>query len=197
MTPSTDSTAARLVDAARELIDEGGPAAVTLREVGARAGVSRTTPYRHFADKRHLLSAVGVAEQEDLATEMRAALARHPRSERARLRAVLTTYVTRALAHPRRHALANGAWAQDGPEAAVHAAAATVKALAFAEVLRAQEAGVLPAGDPVRLTTLAHATIRGAVDLHLAGHLSRHGTGTVTPADVVDDLLALLTGTRR
>lgn len=30
-----------LLDAAAELLDLGGPAAVTLREVGARAGVSR------------------------------------------------------------------------------------------------------------------------------------------------------------
>jgi AcrR family transcriptional regulator len=31
---------------------------VTLREVGARAGVSRGAPYRHFADKESLLTAV-------------------------------------------------------------------------------------------------------------------------------------------
>lgn len=47
-----------LLDAAAELLDLGGPEAVTLREVGARAGVSRGAPYRHFADKDSLPTAV-------------------------------------------------------------------------------------------------------------------------------------------
>ncbi|MEU0925271.1 TetR/AcrR family transcriptional regulator [Streptomyces malaysiensis] len=47
-----------LLDAAAELLDLGGPEAVTLREVGARAGVTRGAPYRHFAGKDSLLTAV-------------------------------------------------------------------------------------------------------------------------------------------
>jgi AcrR family transcriptional regulator len=39
-------------------IREGGAAALTLRAVGARLGVSRTALYRHFADKSALLNAV-------------------------------------------------------------------------------------------------------------------------------------------
>ena len=38
------------------LLDLGGPEAVTLREVGARSGVSRSAAYRHFADKESLLT---------------------------------------------------------------------------------------------------------------------------------------------
>lgn len=47
-----------LLDAAAELLALGGPEAVTLREVGARAGVSRGAPYRHFTGKDSLLTAV-------------------------------------------------------------------------------------------------------------------------------------------
>ncbi|MDF3335868.1 helix-turn-helix domain containing protein [Mycolicibacterium septicum] len=47
-----------LLDDAAELLGAGGPAAVTLREVGAREGVSRGAPYRHFADKESLVAAV-------------------------------------------------------------------------------------------------------------------------------------------
>jgi AcrR family transcriptional regulator len=57
-----DSTRDRLVDAATELLDEGGPAAVTLREVGRRAGVSHNAPYKHFADKESLLAAIAARE---------------------------------------------------------------------------------------------------------------------------------------
>ena len=38
---SAAKTRRALLDAAAELLDEGGPEAVTLREVGSRAGVSR------------------------------------------------------------------------------------------------------------------------------------------------------------
>lgn len=55
---SAAATRRDLVDAAAALLDAGGPEAVTLREVGARAGVSRGAPYRHFADKERLLTAI-------------------------------------------------------------------------------------------------------------------------------------------
>lgn len=65
---SAAATRRSLLDAARELLNEGGPLKVTLREVGARADVSRGAAYRHFADKESLLAAVG-AETWDRITE--------------------------------------------------------------------------------------------------------------------------------
>ena len=56
------STRARLIEAAAALLEEGGPGAVTLREVGRRVGVSHNAPYKHFADKEDLLAAVAAAE---------------------------------------------------------------------------------------------------------------------------------------
>jgi len=50
------ATRQALLDAAGALLDIGGVDAVTLREVGARAGVSRSAAYRHFADKDALLT---------------------------------------------------------------------------------------------------------------------------------------------
>ena len=50
------ATRESLLNAAGALLDAGGPEAVTLREVGARTGVSRSAPYRHFADKEALLT---------------------------------------------------------------------------------------------------------------------------------------------
>ena len=47
-----------LIDAAADLLDKGGPAEVTLREVGRLAGVSHNAPYKHFDSKEELLSAV-------------------------------------------------------------------------------------------------------------------------------------------
>ena len=50
------ATRQSLLDAAGALLDIGGVDAVTLREVGARVGVSRSAAYRHFADKDALLT---------------------------------------------------------------------------------------------------------------------------------------------
>src|SRR5918999_6482120 len=47
-----------LFDEALATIRAEGVDALTLREIGARLGVSRTALYRHFADKRALLTAL-------------------------------------------------------------------------------------------------------------------------------------------
>jgi len=67
---STAATRRSLLDAARELLNEGGPQAVTLREVGARAAVSRGAAYRHFADKESLLAAVGAESWDRIGDEL-------------------------------------------------------------------------------------------------------------------------------
>ncbi len=69
---SAAATRRALLDAAAELLDLGGPEAVTLREVGARAGVTRGAPYRHFADKDSLLTAIAAERWERLADQVRA-----------------------------------------------------------------------------------------------------------------------------
>ncbi len=61
-----------LLDAAAELLDLGGPEAVTLREVGSRAGVTRGAPYRHFAGKDSLLTAVATESWERIGDQVHA-----------------------------------------------------------------------------------------------------------------------------
>jgi AcrR family transcriptional regulator len=45
-----------LIDAALELLAEGGPSALTLAEAARRAGVSPAAPYRHFSGRDALMS---------------------------------------------------------------------------------------------------------------------------------------------
>src|SRR3954469_5833254 len=49
---------AALVEAASQAVDAGGPEAVSLRDLAKALGVSTAAPYRHFADRRALLSEV-------------------------------------------------------------------------------------------------------------------------------------------
>ncbi len=59
-----------LLDAAADLLDLGGPEAVTLREVSARAGVTRGAPYRHFTGKDSLLTALATESWERIADQV-------------------------------------------------------------------------------------------------------------------------------
>ena len=63
---SAAATRRALIDAAGVLLDLGGPEAVTLREVGARSGVSRSAAYRHFADKESLLAVLATNALREL-----------------------------------------------------------------------------------------------------------------------------------
>jgi AcrR family transcriptional regulator len=64
------ATRQALLRAASDLLDEGGPDAVTLRAVGARAGVSRGAPYGHFRNKEALLTVLAVAAWDSLADDV-------------------------------------------------------------------------------------------------------------------------------
>lgn len=59
-----------LLEAAGALLDAGGPDAVTLREVGARTGVSRSAPYRHFANKETLFTVLATDALSELGDEL-------------------------------------------------------------------------------------------------------------------------------
>ena len=59
-----------LLEAAGALLDAGGPEAVTLREVGARTGVSRSAPYRHFANKETLFTVLATNALSELGNEL-------------------------------------------------------------------------------------------------------------------------------
>ncbi|HEX7924546.1 MAG TPA: helix-turn-helix domain-containing protein, partial [Bradyrhizobium sp.] len=47
-----------LIEAAMQLVGEGGPEAVSVREAARRAGVSPAAPFRHFPSRDALMNAV-------------------------------------------------------------------------------------------------------------------------------------------
>jgi AcrR family transcriptional regulator len=75
-------------------------AALTLRAVARRAGVSHIAPYRHFADKEALLAAIAEEGFVELADRLDEARARVPASLLAQLEESGWAYAQFALAHP-------------------------------------------------------------------------------------------------
>jgi AcrR family transcriptional regulator len=184
----TEGTRDVLISAAADLLDKGGPAAVTLRGVGRAAGVSHNAPYKHFADKEDLLAAVASRElllQARGRSRAEAGLA----EPGAVLKARMQGYVRWALRHPERFKLTFGRWTTSNAELGV--AATDARAQLVQAVVAAQAAGRAPAGDPERVAALVLALAHGAADLALGGHLARDGKGHASAEDLVDDLFAL------
>jgi len=182
-----------LVAVAAQLLDEGGPEAVTLREVGHRAGVSHNAPYKHFADKEALLAAVAAGELARRTASLyatRASAEARGLTPQEAVRAAMRGYVAWAVEFPQRFRLVFGSWSKDSDELA--AAAGAARDLLVDMVAEAQRAGRLPAADPERLASLLLAVTHGAVDLALAGHLSPDGKGRATPEDLAEDLFGYL-----
>lgn len=88
-----------LLEAARELVIQGGVEALTLREVARRAGVSTAAPYHHFADKAELVGALARKSLTELDHVSGAAIDGIA-DPRLKLQALGVAYVMFAVEHP-------------------------------------------------------------------------------------------------
>ncbi len=90
-----------MVAAAVEIVEEDGAEAVTIREAARRAGVSSGAPFRHFASRRALMTAVaedGMARLRDsVAQRLKRCASEHPL---ARLMAIADAYAHWAVNYP-------------------------------------------------------------------------------------------------
>jgi AcrR family transcriptional regulator len=164
---------AACLHAARELLEEDGSAALSLRAVARRAGVSPTAPYRHYADRDALVSAVAGEGYRELAEYLATA---HPEpSTPDDLAAVAVAYVRFALEHP---ALFRAMFAEpcDPTNPQRVQATAAITAYVGAIVERA-----FPGAEPAGMSTAVWALVHGLAFLFLDGKLD-----SSTP-DVVAD----------
>jgi AcrR family transcriptional regulator len=186
MSQAKSSTREALIVAAAKLLERGGPGAVTLREVGRRAGVSHNAPYKHFENKAALLAAIAAQELRRLERRVSAQVSLPPGAARA----AMVRYVRQGLRNPARFRLTFGAW--DGGTEELTEAAARARARFIKAVAVAQAGGKLPRTDPERLAALIMALAHGAVELQLSGHLSRRGKGGASAVELVGDLFGYL-----
>jgi AcrR family transcriptional regulator len=176
-----------LIRSAARLLDEGGPSAVTLRAVGALAGVSHNAPYKHFADKQDLLAAVAAGELRALTRAMKSAAARRT-SATGKVEASAIAYVRWAQAHPARFKLTFGSWEGEHDELA-DAAATAVESMNKGVSFAASQGALR--GDPEQSAALIWALGHGAVDLSLSGHLGKRSRA-ITPERLVKLLIQTL-----
>jgi len=90
-----------LIDAALQLVGEGGPDAVSVREAARRAGVSPGAPFRHFPSRDALMTAVAEEAQRRFRAEIEAALSEAPASDPlAKFRCLGLAYLRWAMRNP-------------------------------------------------------------------------------------------------
>ena len=184
---SAAATRRALVDAAADLLDGGGPDAVTLREVGARAGVTRGAPYRHFPDKDSLLTAVATEALDRLADGVHALRADPRLSSADTLDRALAALMTVGRRQPHLYRLMFSY--PVGDPAAIHAATRAGE--------RAQDEFLAIVGDLVgeqhapRFAALLLTSAHGITDMEVSGHLSPE-KWHVTAEELVSTLVSMI-----
>jgi AcrR family transcriptional regulator len=157
--------------AARQLLEEDGSAALSVRAVARRAGVSPTAPYRHFAEREALVSAVAAEGYVELAAQLSAA---HPSpSTPDDLAAVATAYVRFALDHP---AMFRLMFAEPCDPASEDRLVATA---VISEYVGGIVRRAFPGADPDAMSTGVWALVHGLAFLHLDGKLEASEPETV------------------
>lgn len=155
-----------LLDGAIGLFAERGSLDFTLRELARAAGVTHNAPYRHFASKAELLSALRAEGLELLAERAREALAHAGPAPRAQVQALGEAYVRFALQHPHHFRLVLGAASERG-----HASSQAFELLQSA--LEAGRAAGAARDDlsARELALVAWALVHGLASLLAAGQL--------------------------
>lgn len=171
-----------LIQAGLALIAEQGIRALTLREIGARVGVSRMAPYRHFKDKDDLIAAICEAGFSQFADALEKARKKAKGNFRERLRAMARAYVRFAAENPAYYETMFG-----GPQAASRESVEGARAFqVLNETIReGQQTGEVRDGNSVTFAQLVWAQVHGIATLHLSAR-----DGGAEFIDVCVDVLA-------
>jgi AcrR family transcriptional regulator len=162
-----------------ELLEESGETELSLRAVARRAGVSAAAPYRHYADREALVSAVAAVGYRELAERLAAA---HPSpSTSDQLASVAVAYVQFALDRPGLFRIMFGEQCDRDNDERV---AATT---AVSQYVRAIVERTFPQADAEALAIAIWALVHGLAFLHLDGKLD-----APTPAVVADRVTAAI-----
>ena len=189
-TESAAATRRALLDAAADLLDSGGLDAVTLRAVGARAGVTRGAPYRHFPDKESLLIAVGKQVWDMLGDRMQALRVDPGLSPAEKIRGGLIALIDIGRSRPHLYKLMFSNPPGDPTALARAAQRSQTEFLAVvADLVGEQNAR--------RYAALLISSANGIAGLESSGQLTDPKWGGVSAEDLTDTLVDMIAGKSR
>jgi AcrR family transcriptional regulator len=155
-----------LVACALEIIGTGGVDGLTLRRVGAKAGVSRSALYRHFDDKAALVTRIATDGFRLLHETLRRVRANATRDGRDTLEVMAAAHVHFAQANPSHYATMFGGFVGDTQSRPGFVRSAEAALGEVVDAVRdAQSRGNLGAGDPVPIAEVMWALTVGVARL--------------------------------
>lgn len=160
-----------VLKAAFALVRKHGLRELTLREVARKIGVTHAAPYHHFKDRDALLAAMELIAFAELDAAMRENK-RGVDDPSEELFLLGRTYIDFARAHPERLQV----MFQRGPDVMKQALENEPGRSSFQHLvdalIRCQQAGVAPLGDPFALALSAWCLVHGFAALWVEGPLS-------------------------
>ena len=162
-----------LLDAALGMLAREGGAALTLREVARRAGVTHAAPYRHFTDKQALLAAVAEEGFRMLSSEMASSAREQVGDPRRALEAIGTAYVRFATSQRAHFQVMFGKdidWSRD--HGGLEETADDCFGVLISAVQACQTVGAVRPGDPLIPALCAWSMVHGLSELIANGQFS-------------------------
>ncbi|WFU18364.1 TetR/AcrR family transcriptional regulator [Bradyrhizobium sp. CB3481] len=168
-----------LIDAALQLVAEGGMDAVSVREAARRAGVSPGAPFRHFPSRDALIQAVAEEAQRRFRAEIETALAAAPPGDPlGRFRCLGLAYLRWAMRNPTHFEVISSRRLFDHDHAAaISSDNAELIALAERTLADAFAAGQLRSADLKQVQIAGRALVYGFARMNIDGHFPRWGVG--------------------
>jgi AcrR family transcriptional regulator len=155
-----------LLEMAAEMIATEGLESVTLRALSRRIGVSRTAPYRHFADKSALLAAVAEEGFKRLGHRLQAVEQPRGKDSLVRFQQMGVAYIQFAVDNPTHYRLmfsGQPASPETYPELAT--AGKAVFDILVTTIQQCQAENKIKSGEPRALAYIIWATVHGLSSL--------------------------------
>jgi AcrR family transcriptional regulator len=164
-----------LLDEALVTIRDKGIEGLTLREIGARLGVSRTALYRHFADKQALLTAV--ATEGFLGLRQRLIEASEECNGRpGASQAMGVAYIRFAVENPSHYRVMFSRFVDPKPKDPQLAAEAGGAFQVLVDAVAAlQQQGLVHRDDPVLIARFVWSVVHGVAMLAIDGQIAEPG----------------------
>lgn len=182
-----------LIDAAVQLVEEGGPDAVSVREVAKRAGVSPGAPFRHFTNKSALMTAVAEQAMSRFRLEITNAVDKVATDNPIeRFSAIGVAYLRWAIRNPTHFQVISSRslidW--DGSESLRHDNEA-VRSLMEGAMVEAQRRSMLRSNDIADTQIAGRALVYGLARMVIDGHFAQWAMSGQTVEQTTQSVLRL------
>jgi AcrR family transcriptional regulator len=182
-----------LIDAGLQLVEEGGPEQLSVREAARRAGVSPGAPFRHFPSRTALMTAVAEEAQRRFRAEIDAELAKTPAGDPlARFRAFGMAYLRWAMRNPTHfEIISSGRYFEHDSAAEVSRDNAELIGITGRLLAEAFALGQLRASDLKQVQIAGRALVYGFARMNIDGHFPRWGIAEAEAERTAEAILDL------